>query len=835
MGQVYHGEDKVPIPPKEAEQFITVCSYCIVGCGYKVYKWPLGKEGGPRPNQNALGIDFTQQQRELSGNWISPAMHSVVTERNGRQYNVAILPDSACVVNKGDHSIRGGTHGDVLYAPDRPTADRLAYPLIYRGNDYLPTTWEEAIELGAKVIKAVIDKWGPDAIAMKFFDHGGGGGGFENNWAVGKFFFTGVGTQMASIHNRPAYNSEVFASGDAGIPALPSAYIDAELADTLMLMGANSYETQSIYFLEHMLPNLLGDTLDLKKKELPNESVEAGKMIIVDPRRTSTVAIAEEAAGKENVLHLQINNGADIALLNALGRVIYERGWHDQAFIDSRTETDTLAVYKQKNLRIEQVSLDQVLDEAAQITGITKEQMMQAAEWIAKPKEGGHRRRTLFLYEKGMIWGLKNYENIASAVDLALLTGNLGKPGTGCGRLGGHQEGYTRPPYPGKRPPVNVDEVGIKGGKSYVYWVGGCNPARTTLNAQQLRMALDRRGRPVKDAMDAAAGASIDEKVQRLMAALEQGGLFLIVQDIYPIETMRYAHLVFPAVQWGEMNLTSINGERRLRLYERFMDPPGMAKPDWEIMALMARKLQALYTAEGNQQMASRFTGFGWQTDEEVFLEGAQGTAGAQEDYRGVTYTMLRKLGTNGVQTPIKRIENGMPVGTVRLHEDGKFSTPSGKAKFIPAPWPGYPPTIQRLMNDPQYPFWVNNGRMNHAWQTLYDDARKPYVFQREPLPIVEVHPGDAQKLGLENGDLALLSNPYGSVTALVQVIDTVRPGSLFMLFVHPKGALNSLTTDYVDPDTTIPSYKITRAAIRKVGAMKDLQETLTFLPYNKI
>ncbi|MGE3979195.1 MAG: arsenate reductase (azurin) large subunit, partial [Nitrospira sp.] len=212
MSTAYHGEDRVPIPPTNAEQFTTVCSYCIVGCGYRVFKWPQGREGGPKPDHNALQADFMKQQTEQSGKWISPSMHSIVTERDGCRYHVVILPDSNCVVNQGNHSIRGGTHGSVLYGPDRPTADRLSQPLIYRGGMQLPTTWDEAIELGAHVMKACLERWGPDAIAMKFFDHGGGGGGFENNWAVGKFFFTGIGTQMASIHNRPAYNSEVFAS-----------------------------------------------------------------------------------------------------------------------------------------------------------------------------------------------------------------------------------------------------------------------------------------------------------------------------------------------------------------------------------------------------------------------------------------------------------------------------------------------------------------------------------------------------------------------------------------------------------------------------------------------
>jgi len=181
------------------------------------------------------------------------------------------------------------------------------------------TSWADAVDLGARVVKAVIDRWGPDAVGMKFFDHGGGGGGFENNWAIGRFFFSGIGTRTASIHNRPAYNSEVHAAGDAGIAALTNSYLDAELADTILIVGANPYETQTNYFLAHMVPNLRGSTIDLKRSTFPGESVDAARMIIVDPRRTMTVATAEASAGADRILHLQIEPGSDIALLNAKG------------------------------------------------------------------------------------------------------------------------------------------------------------------------------------------------------------------------------------------------------------------------------------------------------------------------------------------------------------------------------------------------------------------------------------------------------------------------------------------------------------------------------------
>ena len=159
----------------------------------------------------------------------------------------------------------------------------------------------------------------------------------------------------------------------------------------------------------------------------------------------------------------------------------------------------------------------------------------------------------------------------------------------------------------------------------------------------------------------------------------------MIVQDIYPLETAKYAHLVLAAAQWGEMNLKSINGERRLRLYQKFMDTPGVAEPDWKIMAMMAQKIAALYGAKGKMDMANRFAGFDWKTDEEVFRAASVGVKDAQEDYGETTYAMLRTLGPNDVQTPVKEITNGLPVGTTRLYEEGgKFRLFQHRGRAFP-------------------------------------------------------------------------------------------------------------------------------------------------------
>ena len=823
----------VPLPPRGAQRFDTVCQFCIVGCGYQVYKWPVRQEGGAAPNENALGLDFRKPQPAM-GTWISPNQHSVVTDRNGSRHNVVIIPDHACRVNGGLASVRGAGLAQTLYSPDRPTRARLSAPLLDEGAGHAKATWTEAIDLGARVLKAVIDRWGPHAVGMKFFDHGGGGGGFENNWAVGRFFFSGIGTRTASIHNRPAYNSEVHAAGDAGVAALTNSYLDAELTDTIFIVGANPYETQTNYFLAHMVPNLQGGTLDLKRSTFPGETVDAARIIIVDPRRTMTVATAEAAAGADRVLHLQLEPGSDIALLNAIARITLERRWHDVGFIQERAEWQTFEAYQRSTLGVD-TSLDDFLAEASQITGIPVAKIHQAAEWIASPKQKGERRRTLLHYEKGLIWGLKNYENVAAIVDLALLTGNVGKPGTGISRMGGHQEAYVRPPYPGGRPALNVDEA-TRRGEVKCFWIGGCNPVLTTLRAEAFEAALRDRGAPVRAALKNTVGRPVGERVAAIVEAMKNGGMFIIVQDIYRTATAAHAHLILSAAQWGEMNLTSINGERRLRLYQKFMDPPGDAMPDWTIIARFAQRLRQLYLQDNNPLMANRFLDYDWRSDEDVFIHARYQFKGDETDpmegYAGVTYDLLRKLGNNGIQTPV-RVVKGTPVGTVRMHEDGRFGTASGKARFIPAPrpWPGYAATVARQRK--KYHFWINNGRSNHVWQTSYHGQLIPFYNDRFPMPYLEMHAEDAARLGIGSGDLVELANDVGTVRAMAYISDAVKRGHTFMLFGQPRGAAGDLVSDHVDPATTIPYYKGVWADIRRIGAQPELVKTISFGPTN--
>ena len=239
-------------------------------------------------------------------------------------------------------------------------------------------------------------------------------------------------------------------------------------------VGTNALETQTNYFLNHWVPNLRGTSLDKKKAAAAGRAAWQARIVIVDPRRTVTVNACEAEAGKDNVMHLAINSGTDLALFNAWLTYIADQGWTDKDFIAASTADFDKAVAANKT----------TLEEAAKITGLTVDQIKQSAAWIAEPKDG-KRRRTMFAYEKGLIWGNDNYRTNAALVNVALATGNIGREGGGCVRMGGHQEGYVRPSdaHVG-RPAAYVDKLLIEG-KGGVHHIWACDHYKTTLNAHQ--------------------------------------------------------------------------------------------------------------------------------------------------------------------------------------------------------------------------------------------------------------------------------------------------------------------------------------------------------------
>ncbi len=306
----------VPLPPVDAEVSVICCEYCPVACGYKVYKWPEGTEGGRGASENALGVDFPTGT--LSGRWPSQNMHTVI-EEDGQATNVIIIPDADSeVVNVGGtHSVRGGALAKKLYTKDGLTNDRYLTPMLKVNGEHVPISWDDAIDLVARLSEYTLETWDELAWGFKLYSYQF----YENVFAATKLVLGEIGTPNISPHHAPADGDDVPGLSDVGIDAFGSAFADDKAADVLFIAGSDPYETKTIRFTTWQQPG--GATI-----------------IYVDPRKTFTAVYAEKHDG----LHLQILPGTDTALYGAIAREIFANGWEDAEFIrDHMASEDEIA------------------------------------------------------------------------------------------------------------------------------------------------------------------------------------------------------------------------------------------------------------------------------------------------------------------------------------------------------------------------------------------------------------------------------------------------------------------------------------------------------------
>ena len=793
--------DRLPIPPADAKVHNVSCHYCIVGCGYKAYTWPRNKQG--TLTDNAFGIDLGSQQG-ADGTWVAPSMYNMV-KQDGKDVHLAVVPDKECVVNSGLTSIRGGRMAE--NRPSKVTGtqqQRLTDPLVWRNGVWQPTSWDDALDLVARVTARIVTEGSEDDLLLSMFDHGGSAGGYENTWGTGKLYFGSMKVKNARIHNRPGYNSEVHSSRDMGVDELQYQYSDYEVTDTIMIVGANPLETQTNLFLNHMRTGM----------------ENGARFIMVDPRRTVTVNAAEEIAGTDNVLHLAIDPGSDMVLFNALFTYIVDQGWTDNDFIANSTFTSGEAVPEDAAHPSGLGSLDYALAtcrtstaEAAEICKVDEADIIKAAEWLAKPKADGSRRKAVTGYEKGIIWGNDNYRTIGALLNISLATGNVGREGGGCCRLGGHQEGYYRPSdaHVG-RPATYVDQLLISGGGK-VQHVWACDHYKTTLNASQYKRVHRKRAEMVKDAMDASAAGTRDQQVDAIVAAVNAGGLFVVDVDIHHSQIGQSAHVILPACESNEMNLTSMNGERRLRLSEKYMDRYGNSMPDCLIAAKLAQNMERVLREMGEDAYADQFKGFDWETEEDAFMDGYN--SGNPD----VTYDRLRAMGNNGVQEPVQGYVDGKLVGVERLYMDGVFTRhgrEDGKALFLAAQWRGLQ-APGKEQERASYKFWINNVRANIFWQNQFLDKDNDFIQDRFPYPFIEMNADDMVEIGLNPGDLIEIHNENGATQGMVYPTDTAKRGQVAMVFGSPSGSQGNVVNPGVN-ELILPDYKHTWGDIRKLA-----------------
>ncbi|HFC11640.1 MAG TPA: arsenate reductase (azurin) large subunit, partial [Anaerolineae bacterium] len=722
----------------------TACDYCIVACGYKAYTWPTDSaDGGPAADQNAFGK--TVNSNPL-GVWVSPNQHNIVSV-DGKPHNVVIVPDfDAKVVNKaGNASIRGGTLALKCYNPDSPTKDRLLYPQIRINGKLERVDWDTATDVMAAVSKHVLEKYGEAAWAMKTYSYEF----YENTYAITKLAFASVQTPAFAPHDKPGPGNDTAGVDDAGIITYSASYQDWGDSDVMFISGTDPFEIKTIIFTSWLMQG--------------NK-----KMIIVLPRRTTGVTYAEEHGG----LFLQIIPGTDTLLHLALSRYILEQGWEDKEFINEwiasnweiemgmgrgtrntpwqwRTTWGKLgtdfAGYKEWLLSYEPASLDF----ASKGTGIPKEKIIKAAEMITGA--GGEYPKTSFGFEKGNYWS-NNYTNTASYAALGLICGAGNRPGRMISRMGGHQRGwmgaasYPRGKSPEKLPGRRKLEIDldrwVEAGNVRFAWVIGTTWTGAMAASQELANTFRRMTseHPVQ-----IKSKNKQDIIDTLIKRVDEGGMVITNSDIYSVEPINteFADIVLPASAWGEHDAARNNGERRLRLYSKIYDTPGECHPDWWAIAQFAKKMG--------------YKGYDWQDDNDVFEEAARASRGGHRSYQVLVWRakqlgmkghdLLRELGTEGIQTPIRWV-NGEMVGTVRLHDSTlelsspegptvhpkwltHFKTQSGKAVLSKSPWELFSDFYARIQPDPKKgEYWLTTGRVNEIWQSGFDDARKPYLQQ---------------------------------------------------------------------------------------------------------
>lgn len=773
--KLFLGQDRLPVPPKNAARYTTACQFCNVGCGYIVYTWPV--KDTPKSGKGAVAGELPDGPL---GDWVSPAF---VTRRDidGVDSYIAVVPDRDCVVNKGDHSPRGGTNALTIYTdrehPLTKPSERLLKPQIRKdkGGDLEDANWDDALDMVADKLKETLDKKGPSAIGLWGADHLSA----EKNFVETRLFFSepplglydkkrgpDEGVAVRAIHNRAKWNSEhpSIAEHFGSASTLLYSYSDFEAADTILLSGANSYETGTVlYNRMHASDN---------------------KKVVIDPRRTVPAANAEDGGG----LHLQLKPGTDVVLINSLMNVILAENLHDQGYIDKRTITKSFDALRRV------VSRDKYRPEATEVvTGVPAAKVRRAAKLLGRPN------KTSILFEKGLIWqGTQNEAVMSTYANLALLLGSVGQEGRVFGRQGGHQDAYMfdfDSPHP--------QEDGLKRrnlwhelekGSIDLLLVTICNPLRMSQQTKQLRKFV--------------------EKVP-----------FVVEVNIRPSDMTAVADVVLPSTQWGEYSYTRTNLERRLRLNQQFCDPAGEARADYLIVAQIAKRFAEKH---GSLDPAE----WDFKTHQDVYDGLRQTEEGKANGVSLLSRERLKRLGNNGVQIPVTE-KNGQLVGTKRAYAE-KFDTPNGKANFVPKDqkWTKADPLKflpSEIKPDDDYPYFLTTVRYQAIWQSGYTYRWTTDLAKQVPYQEITVNPKDAEELGVKDGDWIQLSNQYGTCDGVANVSDVCPPGVMSAIFAwqgptdeNPNGepqyyANNLVSGGKLQQKSNAAHFKNTRAAAKKL------------------
>ena len=646
--------------------------------------------------------------------------------------------------NRGGLCQKGWTSAEVLRA-----ADRLTHPWVRRADGRLhPATWDEALDRVTRDVLAVQAEHGRDAVGV----FGGGGLTNEKAYQLGKFARVALRTPYIDYNGRFCMSSAAAAGNRAfGLDrGLPFPLADLGDADAVLLLGSNVADT---------MPPLVQHLAGVR---------ERGGLVVVDPRRSATAALAADAAG----LHLQPVPGTDLVLLLGLLHVLVAEDRVDHGYLEARTE-GWAAVRRS----VSEWWPARVADE----TGVPESTLRQAAGVLAGA------RNAYVLTGRGVEQHTHGTDTVSAAVNLALALGLPGRPGSGYGCLtgqgngqGGREHGQKADQLPGYR---SIEDPAARAHVAGVWGVdpdalpGKGVPAVELLKRQGLRALFVHGSNPVVSAPDATA-------VRRRLEALD----LLVVCDVVPSETAAIADVLLPVTQWAEEEGTMTNLEGRVLRRRRAVHPPGEVRDELSVLVELARRLGC--TAH-----------FGTDA-REVFEELGRASSGGVADYAGIGYDRLDA--GEALHWPCPAADHP---GTPRLFLD-RFATPSGRARMT-AVRPGRPADDLRA----EAPLFLVTGRLLAQYQSGAQTRRVPTLNRSADGPFVEMHPQLATRLGAEEGDLVTVTSARGETTAPARVSRGIRPDTVFMPF-HWDGAANVLTNDATDPVSGMPDFKVCAVSV---------------------
>ena len=634
--------------------------------------------------------------------------------------------------------------------------DRLTTPLVRRDGELQPASWDDALDLVAQRFAGAVGSFASIASAKATN---------EDGYVLQKFTRAVMGTNSVDHCSRLCHAPSVVALMEqVGSGATSNSYEDYDHAGTLLVVGSDTAQNHPV--VASRLRRAVED--------------RGASLIVVNPIRIDLCDSAEA--------HLQPRPGTDVALFNAMAHVILEEGLEDRAFIEARTED-----FDSWRRVVEQVTPEV----AEEITGVPADDIRIAARLYARPRPGrdGEERGSCLIWGMGVTQHTMGSDNARSLINLALLCGQVGGFGNGISPLRG-QNNVQGCSDSGCLPNVMPGYEAVDDPEVNARWSQAWDAdLPTELGLQSTAMIQEMIDGSLTTMYVVGENPLLsDPYLAHAREAFEQLD-FLVVQDIFMHETAEIADVVLPAASFAEKYGTFTNSERRVQLVRPIIESPGDAREDWAITNEIARRVLKLLERPDD--------GYHHGSAAEIFEEMASLTP----IVAGLSHDRLDREG--GIQWPVPEPDHP---GTPRLFED---EFPRGRGKFV-AVEQG-PPAAE--LPSRRFPFTLITGRSLYHWHGGVITRRVPGLLATVPVVAVDMHPEDAERLDLSDGDAVQLASRRGEIIAEVHVGDRMQRGELFVPFVQLEGAAaNFLTNDQLDAAAGIPEYKACAVRLEAPG-----------------